>query len=206
MIADGITVDAKRAIVAVPPKLALGIDFAPGLPKRKAALLKGLVPGSLTKAEAIYDKPFWRDAGLSGQAVRDSGPANVTFDNSPPDGTPGILFAFLGGSAKAAWSKLPADQRKAQVIDSFVDFFGEQARTPSDYFEHDWTEETWTRGCPVAHAAPGIIRKYGSELRTPVGPIHWAGTETADYWFGYMDGAVRAGERAAREAAAKLKR
>ena len=117
-----------------------------------------------------------------------------------------MLFGFLGGSTKAAWSKLPADQRKAQVLESFVDYVGEQARTPSDYFEHDWTEEKWTRGCPVAIAAPGIIGKYGSELREPVGPIHWAGTETADYWFGYMDGAVRAGERAAKEAAAKLKR
>lgn len=204
VIANGITVDAKRAILAVPPKLALGIHFVPGLPKRKAALLKGLVPGSLTKAEAIYDKPFWRDSGLSGQAVRDTGPANITFDNSPPDGAPGILFAFLGGSAKAGWSGLPADQRKAQVIESFVGFYGEQARNPLDYFEHDWTEEKWTRGCPVAHAAPGILRKYGPELRTAVGPIHWAGTETADYWFGYMDGAVRAGERAAKEAGAKL--
>ena len=206
VIASGVTVDARRAILAVPPKLALRIRFAPGLPKRKAALLKGLVPGSLTKAEAIYDKPFWRDAGLSGQGVRESGPANVIFDNSPPDGSPGVLFGFLGGSTKATWSKLPADQRKSQVLDSFVAYVGEQARTPTDYFEHDWTEEKWTRGCPVAVAAPGIIGKYGSELREPVGPIHWAGTETADYWFGYMDGAVRAGERAAKEAAAKLRR
>jgi monoamine oxidase len=206
IVADGTTVDARQAILAVPPVLASRLAYSPALPKGKAALLKALVPGTLTKATAVYDRPFWRDAGLSGQGVTDVGPARTTFDNSPPDGSLGVLLGFVGGSAYAPWGPLPADQRRAQVLESFVAFVGDQARAPADYFERDWTKERWTRGCPVAHTAPGVLTRYGPWLRRAVGKVHFAGTETADYWLGYMDGAVRSGERAAREVLAALRR
>jgi monoamine oxidase len=206
IVADGTTVDARHAILAVPPVLASRLAYSPALPKGKAALLKALMPGALTKATAVYDRPFWRDAGLSGQGVTDVGPARATFDNSPPDGSLGVLFGSVGGSAYAPWGPLPADQRRAQVLESFAAFVGDQARAPADYFEQDWTKERWTRGCPVAHAAPGVLTKYGPWLRRAVGKVHFAGTETSDYWLGYMDGAVRSGERAAREVLAALRR
>jgi monoamine oxidase len=206
VVAAGTTVEARRVILAVPPALASRLAYSPALPKGKAALLRALVPGTLTKAEAVYARPFWRDAGLSGQGVADVGPANTIFDNSPPDGSVGVLFGFVGGSAHAAWAKLPADQRRAQVLASLAAYVGDQARTPTDYIEQDWTKERWTRGCPVAHVAPGVLTKYGPWLRRPVGKVHFAGTETADYWLGYMDGAVRSGERAAREVLAALRR
>jgi monoamine oxidase len=136
----------------------------------------------------------------------DTGPARAIFDNSPPDGSIGVLFGFIGGSAYTPWGPLPADQRRAQVLESFASFVGDQARSPVDYFEQDWTKERWTRGCPVAHVAPGVLTKYGPWLRRRVGRVHFAGTETADYWLGYMDGAVRAGERAARDVLAALRR
>ena len=164
------------------------------------------MPGSLTKATAVFDRPFWRDAGLSGQGVTDVGPARTIFDNSPPDGSVGVLFGFVGGSAYAPWGPLAPDERRAQVLESFAAFVGDQARAPVDYFEQDWTKERWTRGCPVAHVAPGVLTRYGSWLRRSVGKVHFAGTETADYWLGYMDGAVRSGERAAREVLAALRR
>jgi monoamine oxidase len=206
IVAQGTTVEARQVILAVPPALASRLAYSPALPKGKAALLKALVPGNLTKAEAVYDRPFWRDAGLSGQGVADGGPASTIFDNSPPDGSLGVLFGFVGGSSYAAWAKLPADQRRAQVLDRLAAFVGDQARSPADYLEQDWTKERWTRGCPVAHAAPGVLTKYGPWLRRPVDKVHFAGTETADYWLGYMDGAVRSGERAAREVLAALRR
>jgi monoamine oxidase len=206
VVASGTTVEAKQVILAVPPVLAARLAYSPALPKGKAALLRALVPGSLTKAEAVYPRPFWRDAGLSGQGVSDVGPASVIFDNSPPDGSVGVMFSFIGGSAHDAWAPLPAAQRKAQVLEGFAAYFGDQARTPTDYFEMDWTKERWTRGCPVAHAAPGVLTKYGPWLRRASGRVHFAGTETSDYWMGYMDGAVRAGERAAREVTAALRR
>ena len=206
IVARGVTVEARQAILAVPPALATRLAYSPALPKGKAKLLAALIPGTLTKATAVYDRPFWREAGLSGQGVSDVGPARTTFDNSPPDGSVGVLFGFVGGSAYAPWGPLPADQRRAQVLESFAAFVGDQARTPVDYFEQDWTKERWTRGCPVAHVAPGVLTKYGPWLRRPVGKVHFAGTETADYWLGYMDGAVRSGERAAREVLAALRR
>jgi monoamine oxidase len=207
VVAGGTIVEASQVILAVPPALAARLAYSPALPKGKAALLRALVPGSLTKAEAVYATPFWRAAGLSGQGVADIGPANTIFDNSPPDGSVGVLFGFVGGSSHAAWAALQADQRRAQVLQQLVAYTGDpQAGTPVDYIEQDWTKERWTRGCPVAHAAPGVLTKYGPWLRRRVGRLHFAGTETADYWLGYMDGAVRAGDRAARDVLAALRR
>jgi monoamine oxidase len=201
----GPTVVAQRAIVAVPPVLAARIAYAPGLPAAKKTLLKAMVPGSLTKVEAVYDTPFWREAGLSGQGVSDIGLARVPYDNSPPDGSVGVYFSFIGGKRHAEWAALDPATRRARVLDDFVRFTGdERARTPSEFLEKDWTTETWTRGCPVGHFAPGVLAKHGAQLRAAHGRIHFAGTETSDYWLGYMDGAVRAGERAAREVHAKL--
>jgi monoamine oxidase len=205
VIADGLTIDARQAIVAVPPVLTTKIDFTPLLSPSKRKVLKAMVPGRLIKAEAIYDRPFWRDAGLSGQSASDVGPANTTFDNSPPDGSVGVLFGFVGGdSARSFQAMAPAD-RRAAVLENLVAVVGEQARTPTDYFEQDWSNEQWTRGCPVGHIPPGVLRANGAHLRTQHGAIHFAGTETADYWLGYMDGGVRAGERAAREVLHDLK-
>jgi monoamine oxidase len=206
IVADGTTVEARRAILAVPPVLATRLAYSPSLPNGKEALLKALVPGDLVKAEAVYPTLFWRDAGLTGQGVSDVGPVSVIFDNSPADGSVGVVFGFVGGSAYRQWSPLPAAQRRDQVLNLLAAFVGDQARSPVDYFEQDWTKERWTRGCPVAHVAPGVLTKYGPWLRRAVGRVHFAGTETSDYWMGYMDGAVRAGERAAREVIAALRR
>ncbi|HMJ35271.1 MAG TPA: FAD-dependent oxidoreductase [Baekduia sp.] len=205
--ADGVTIDAERAIVAVPPVLAARIAYAPGLPAGKRTLLRAMTPGSLTKVEAVYPTPFWREAGLSGQGVSDTGLARVPFDNSPADGSLGVLLSFVGGRRHREWAALDAATRRARVLDDFVRFTGdERARSPEDLVEKDWTTEQWTRGCPVGHFAPGVLSKHGAQLRATHGRIHFAGTETADYWLGYMDGAVRAGERAAREVGAALRR
>jgi monoamine oxidase len=206
VVADGTTVEARHVILAVPPALASRLAYSRALPKGKAALLKALVPGNLAKATAVFDRPFWRDAGLSGQGVADVGPANTIFDNSPPDGSLGILLGFVGGSSYQRWASLPADQRRAQVLASFAGFVGDQAGAPTDYLERNWAKEQWSRGCPVAHTPPGLLTKYGSWLRRPAGRVHFAGSETSDYWIGYMDGAVRAGQRAAREVIAAQRR
>ena len=199
IVADGLTIDARQVIVAVPPVLAATIDYTPRLPASKRKIYRAMVPGKLIKAEAIYDRPFWRDAGLSGQSASDVGPANTTFDNSPPDGSLGVLFGFVGGKSAVAFEQMTPADRRAAVIENLVAVVGEEARNPTDYVEQDWSNEQWTRGCPVGHLPPGILRANGPHLRAPHGAVHFAGTETADYWLGYMDGGVRAGERAARE-------
>jgi monoamine oxidase len=199
-----LVVDATRAIVAIPPTLAGRIDYDPELPAPRDQLTQRLPQGTLIKAAAVYNRAFWRDAGLNGTAVSIPGPVNATYDDSPPDGTPGVVFGFIGGdNARQHMGKSLAN-RKAAVLNQFVKFFGAKAAHPLSYFETNWTREEWTRGCPVAIAGPGTLLAYGPALRRPVGSIHWAGTETSTYWNGYMDGAVRSGERASQEVLDRL--
>jgi monoamine oxidase len=196
---DRLSVEARRVIVAIPPALTAQVEFLPALPATRAQLVQRYPAGSLLKAEAVYPTPFWRESALTGQSVTDVGPATTTFDNSPPDGRPGVLFGFIGGHEARVWGRRSEADRRSAVIDQFVTLFGEQARNPRSYVEGDWSEEIWTRGCPTGWTAPGVLLDYGPAIREPVGRVHWAGTETSTYWNGYMDGAVRSGERAARE-------
>jgi monoamine oxidase len=203
--ADGRAWQGRRAVVAIPPPLAVEIDWDPLLPAEHDALRRRMTLGTLAKCEAIYDEPFWRKAGLNGQALK-LGPAAVPamFDNTPPDGRPGVLMGFMGGRAWRTWQTRPAAERRAAVLDDFAAAFGAQARSPVDYFEQDWVEERWTRGGPTSVLAPGTLVDFGRFLTQPVGAVHWAGTETAGYWNGYMDGAISSAERAAREVLAAL--
>ncbi len=197
--ARGLQVDAKRAIVAIPPTLAGRIEYRPKLPAERDQLTQRLPQGTLVKVTAVYQRPFWRDAGLNGTAVSYTGPANVTFDDSPEDGSAGVIFGFVGGDQARSFMRRSKAARRDAVLANFTTYFGSAAAHPRSYFETNWTREEWTRGCPVAIAGPGTLLAYGPALRKPVGRIHWAGTETSTYWNGYMDGAVRSAERAARE-------
>jgi monoamine oxidase len=197
-------VKAKRVIVAIPPTLAGRIDYRPDLPPERDQLTQRMPQGNLTKVACVYKRPFWRDAGLNGTAISTDGFVNATFDDSPPGGVPGVVFGFVGGDRSRAFNALPAAQRKAAITAQFTQFFGPDAANPIDYIESNWAGERWSRGCPVGIAGPGVYTAYGPALRRPVGRIHWAGTETSTYWNGYMDGAVRSGERAAAEVLAEI--
>lgn len=192
-------VEARRVVVAVPPPLVLDIDWSPGLPDQRRRLMRSLDMGRLMKCDAVYKTPFWRKDGLSGFGISDSGAARAVFDNSPKDGTPGVLLAFVGGSNWREIGRLPKAKRRQRVLEGFASMFGPRALRPIDYFEKDWTKEQWSVGGPTAVHAPGSLTKYGPAIRRPFGRVHWAGTETSTYWSGYMDGAVRSGERAAAE-------
>ena len=202
---DRYVVRAQQAIVAVPPVLVAQIDFSPDLPRMRRNLVKRFVQGHLIKWEAIYDTPFWRAQGLAGQAVSDTGLATTTFDNSPPGGKPGVLFGFMGGSKAATAAKLSVAARRQAVLADFMNYYGAEAGNPKSYFEMDWKGEAWTRGCPVGHTGRNVLRKYGPALKVPFRRVHWAGSELAHYWNGYMDGAVRSGEAAAKEVLKALK-
>lgn len=196
---DRLTVDAKRVIVTIPPAMTNQIAYDPPLPARRAQLIQRMPAGTLIKAEATYRRPFWRDHGLTGQAVSDTGPARTTFDNSPPDGKPGLIFGFIGGEDARTWWHRPLEERRAAVLDNFATYFGERARDPIDYVEDNAAAEEWIRGCPTTHWPTGVLLNYGPAIRNPVHRIHWAGSETSTYWVGYMDGAVRSGQRVADE-------
>jgi len=199
VIADDVRVKAARVIVALPPTLAGRILYDPPLPGVRDQLTQRVPAGSVIKCHAVYDAPFWRDDGLTGQATGDRGPVKVVFDNSPPAGTPGVLLAFLEGAAARRLNCVDPDERRAAVIGSLVAFFGPRAAEPVEFVELDWSEQEWTRGCYGAHFPPGVWTQFGPALRAPTGRIHWAGAETATIWSGYMDGAVQSGERAAGE-------
>lgn len=197
-------VRAKRVIVAAPPPMVLDISWLPRLPVRHKQLMRSLDMGQLMKCDAVYSTPFWRAAGLNGFGINDSGAARAVFDNTPPDGGPGVLLAFVGGSTWRTYGVLPKAQRRQAVLEGFAAMFGPQALSPIDYVEHDWTKERWTGGGPTAIHAPGSLVEFGPAIRTPHGRVHWSGTETSTYWSGYMDGAVRSGERAAIEVLDRL--
>jgi monoamine oxidase len=204
VLADRMTVNAKRVIVAVPPPLALEIDWSPLLPRAHDALRRRMPLGTLSKCHAIYSEPFWRKDGLSGEALKINGVVSEMFDNTPPEGTPGILMGFHGGHAWRLWQGRSAADRRQAVLSDFAEAHGAQALKPIDYFEQDWTAERWSRGGPVSVLGTGTVTDFLPILTQPFERTHWAGTETSTYWNGYMDGAVRSGERAAREVLDRL--
>jgi monoamine oxidase len=202
--AGGLAVRARRAIVAIPPTLAGRVAYDPPLPARRDQLTQRMPQGTVIKTMAIYEHPFWREEGLSGQATSDVGPARVVFDNSPSDGSPGVLLGFLEGRLARQWGARPARERREAILAGHARLFGERAACPQRFIERVWAEEEWTRGCYGCLMTTGGWTEYGRALRAPIGPLHWAGAETATVWNGYMDGAVQSGERAAAEVLSDL--
>ncbi len=205
---DGVRVPwrvaARRLVVAMPPAVQGRIAFDPPLPGSREQLVQRAPMGSVTKIHAVYDRPFWRDAGLSGQVVADAGMLRATFDDSPEDGSHGILMGFIAGAADRASEPDGAVGRRRVCLDELVRAFGPAAGEPIEFIEQRWSAEPYSRGGPVAGLGPGVLTACGPSLRTPVGPIHWAGTETASVWSGYIEGALESGERAGAEVAAAL--
>lgn len=203
---DGGEVQARRAVVALPPTLAGRLWYRPALPGYRDQLTQRVPMATTIKVHCIYDQPFWRAEGLSGQVTSTGEMVQFTFDNSPESGSPGVLVAFIEGDAGRRWGRAtPADRREA-VLGCLVKYFGRQAAEPREYLERVWHDEEYTRGCYGGLMPPGAWTSYGQALREPIGPIHWSGTETATVWSGYIDGAVRSGERAAAEVLAAVGR
>lgn len=203
-VASGLVSRCRRAVVAVPAGLRNRIEFVPALPEPAAEVAELAPLGRTAKCFGVYERPFWRDDGLSGAAVSDIGPVSLTFDCSAPGEDRGILLGFIGGNDIDSWEELAPEQRQAGVLRCFARMYGDEAVEPLEYLERDWGAEQWSGGGPVAVMGPGAWTRLGAALAEPVGHIHWAGTETADRWSGFMDGAVRSGERAAAEVLAAL--
>ncbi len=199
---DGVVVGelrARRAIVAVPPTLAGRIEYDPPLPAPRDQLTQRMPMGSVIKTMTIYDEPFWREDGLSGSAISLPGPAQVIFDNTPANGSPGVVLGFLEGRDARALGRVAEAERRDAVVGGLERIFGPRAAKPSGYVEKDWSAEPYSRGCYAGVLGPGAWTTYGTWLREPIDRIHWAGTETAIRWMGYFDGAVQSGKRAAAE-------
>lgn len=204
VLADGVAVTARRVVVAVPPTLAGRIEVEPPLPARRDQLVQHMPQGSVIKFHVLYDEPWWRAEGLSGMVLCPDEPIGVTFDCTPPAGTPGLISGFFEGPHAVAAGDLTMAERGDVVVGVLARTLGERARDVLAYVDRDWSAEPWTRGCYGAHLPPGAWTVYGPALRQPCGRIHWAGTETAEHWTGYIDGAIDSGRRAGTEVLAAL--
>jgi monoamine oxidase len=199
VLADGTTVRARRAIVAIPPFLASQIHFEPALPPQHAQLLRRMPCGSILRFLAVYEEPFWRHDGLNGESSAPDLPVGVSIDQTPASGTPGVLSSYAFAANAIAMSPMSPTERERIALDCLVQRFGPKAAKPLHVMQQDWTAEPWSQGGMVAMFRPGVLTTYGQAIRMPVGRIHWAGTETATQSYAMIDGAVRSGERAAGE-------
>lgn len=201
---DGRSWRGRYAVVAVPPALAERMDFGSELPAARRRAHADLPMGSVIKVVATYTRPFWREAGFSGEAVSDTGPVRLCFDDTDTTGHHPALVGFFLGDTARAWTGRPADERRRAALESFARFFGPQALEPTAYADLDWIAEPWSTGCYVGLPRPGALTAIGDALRAPCGRVHWAGTETAMEGCGYIDGAVESGQRAATELSTRL--
>jgi monoamine oxidase len=197
---DGYEFLSRYVIVAIPPVLISKINFHPALPLQKQQLLQKLPMGIVGKVFGVYKKPFWRDKGLSGQVVADEhSPFQTFFDSSPSDSSYGVLLAFCIADRAREFFSRDNHSRKNIAMKIFTYYFGDEAAQPVHYTDHCFADEAWSGGCYAALYPTGVWTNFRNELARPTGAVHWAGTETSDVWYGYIEGAVRAGERAARE-------
>lgn len=195
----GRTARARRVIVALPPTLAGRILYDPPLPAVRDQLTQRMPQASAHKSFLIYDEPFWRADGLNGQLISEAGPARMTNDSAMADGGPGIVLAFLEGENARVEGRWPAEQRQDALRAELARHFGPRAAHPEAIVEGSWADKPWIRGCYNANPGPCGWTHFGPALSAPIGPISWAGTETAVAWSGYMEGAIDAGLRAAGE-------
>lgn len=209
---DGTVYGSRRMVLALDPSTATTIEHHPPLPIGRLELQEQYKLGSGIKAHVLYDRPWWRDNGLSGSAVSDAGTTRLTFDVSPPpqgnSRTPGVLLALMGIAAiddPDILAPSAFEERRKRVLHELASFFGPEAKSPIDYIEQDWSQEQWQSGC-LPRLQPGVLGRYHDWLTQPIGPLHWAGTETSYEWEGHMEGAVRSGIRAAEEISSGLER
>ena len=197
--ADDMTVRAGRVIVTIPMAIASSIVYEPMLPMDRSFLNQRMPGGAVIKTSFLYDDAFWRADGLSGQSAAPGTPATLTIDACTDTGVPGIMCVITEGPVARELTRLDEADRKAAVIGELVDRFGKKASAPVEYHEQNWTIERYSGGGMISHTPTGVLTEYGPALRAPCGRIHWAGTESSSVMCGWIDGAIRSGERAASE-------
>ncbi len=198
-IAEGITVHARRAILALAPVLYPRISFVPPLPRLQHQMHQHLSMGFVIKVHAVYERPFWRAQGLSGTAFSPYELSHEAYDNTNHGDERGTLVGFVSDRNADDLFRLSAEERKRRILESFSHYFGPEALNPIVYYESDWGSEEWTRGAYAASFDLGGLHRYGAELRSPVGPIRFACSDLAGAGYQHVDGAIRMGRLAAQQ-------
>ncbi len=209
--ANGVTVhtakgafQARRAILALPPALLGKIDIEPELSTARTLLHTQMPMGKIVKCVVSYDRPFWREAGYSGEAFSTTGLVRATFDDCSPSGDHAALVAFVVGDRAKELSRVPAAERRKLVLAELGRLHGAAAHRAVDYVDKDWLAEEWSMGCYVGIMPPSLLTQTATALRTPHGLVHFAGTETATHHLGYIEGALESAERVVREVVPEL--
>jgi hypothetical protein len=198
---------ARFVIVAVPPALAGRIEHAPPLPPLRAQLCARMPMGTIIKTITYYATPWWRTTGYSGSVLDPGGPVVYSYDDTKPDGSAPAIMGFVSASHARRLGAMSVEQRAGLVSAQYARVLqNDEGLNVVKYVELDWTAEEFSGGCYMGVMTPGVLTAYGPALREPIGRMHFAGTETATRWAGYMDGAVQAGERAAYEVVLRLVR
>lgn len=198
---------ARRLVLALPKPVIPTIVFRPTLPPSYAQFFQRQPMGSTIKINAVYEKPFWRARGLSGSVVSDTGPIEVVYDNSPPDGRPGVLVGFMEGrNGRAHYDRSRAERRHA-ALECFVRYFGAAARRPIAYHDMVWAKERYTTGAYGTFNPPGVLTGLAAAADRPLdGTVFFAGADNSGSWPGYMDGAIGSGRDAAAAVIKSLRR
>uniref|UniRef100_A0A8C9M9Y1 Amine oxidase n=1 Tax=Panthera tigris altaica TaxID=74533 RepID=A0A8C9M9Y1_PANTA len=194
--------ECRYVISAIPPTLTAKMHFKPELPSERNQLIQRLPMGSIIKCMMYYKEAFWKKNDYCGCMIiqDEEAPVSITLDDTKPDGSLPAIMGFILARKADRLAKLHKEIRKKKICELYAKVLGSQeALHPVHYEEKNWCEEQYSGGCYTAYFPPGIMTQYGRVIRQPVGRIYFAGTETATHWSGYMEGAVEAGERAARE-------
>ncbi|MET2010461.1 NAD(P)/FAD-dependent oxidoreductase [Microbacterium chocolatum] len=190
---NGMVVRARYVILAHAPILYPWIEFDPPLPRLKQQLHQHISMGFVIKVHAVYDRPFWRDKGLSGTAFSPYELSHEAYDNTNHGDERGTLVGFVSDRNADDLFRVSAEERKERILASLANYFGPEAKDPLVYYESDWGAEEWTRGAYAASFDLGGLTRYGADLRTPVGPIHFACSDMAGAGYQHVDGAIRMG-------------
>ncbi|ROQ39641.1 putrescine oxidase [Frondihabitans sp. PhB188] len=203
-VTDSLRVEAKRALVAVPPNLYNRIAYNPPLPRRRQQLHQHLSLGLVIKVHATYETPFWRESGLSGTAFSPYQLVHEAYDNSNHGETRGTLVGFVSDEKADRLFALSPDERRAEILSSLAAYYGPAALEPVVYYESDWAAEEWTQGAYAASFDLGGLTRYGADQHSAVGPIRFGSSDIAGLGFQHVDGAIRMGHRLGTEIAASL--
>jgi monoamine oxidase len=195
---------ARQAILTPPKPVTARIIFSPELPPAYSQYLQRQPNGATIKIQAVYSTPFWRANGLNGTVVSDTGPIEIVYDNSPPDGSPGVLVGFAEGNVARALFSLSPPQRRTEVLGSLARYFGSAALNPTGYADIVWATEAFTLGAYGSFNPPGVLSSLGAAVQGPAGNLHFAGADYSPEWPGYMEGAIRSGGAVAEEVLAAL--
>jgi len=197
--AAGIVVDARYAIMAVPPNLHSRVEYRPPLPALRQQAQQHQSLGLVIKVHATYDTPFWRADGLSGTAFSPYQLVHEAYDNSNFGETRGTLVGFVSDEKADALLRLEPEERRRRILDSLAAYYGPQALDPAVYFESDWASDHWTQGAYASSFDLGGLTRYGAQQLEPVGAMRFGSSDVAAHGYQHVDGGIRVGRRLAAE-------